>query len=144
MSELSRSLRKRHAAMVGVVGALVALSLLLTTPALCAAATIHFDTFPAGTILTNQLQAQGITFVPYSGAILPLVDVPPSGPVARLDSCAGCGLYPKGARVMFGAVHRTVTAHIGVIGDAGPVRMTAFDASRNSLATQTLAIAAAA
>jgi hypothetical protein len=116
------------------VGLTAALAVLISRSAL--AATVTFTALPAGTILSNQLQPQGIVFSPYEG-VQGVIGPSSSGNVATFNNAPGVELPPSGAQATFATPHSSVQVHVGDALGANPTVMTlmALDSGENIVAT---------
>jgi hypothetical protein len=106
----------------------VALALLFAgAPA--AAGTVRFDALEPRTVVTDQLAAQGVTFQPFEGVTLGVVEENYMGKVASFSYARSMEFPPWGARGSFTVGHKELHLHVAVAQKWGPTEMilTAYD-----------------
>ena len=119
---------------LGVVG----LAVITLASGTAFGATVNFGSLPQGAILTNQLQAQGVVFVPVYG-VSGVIGASPAGNVATFNYAPGVEFPTFAGQANFSALHSTVSAHVGVAPGTNTTSMTltGFDSSGNSVSTMT-------
>ena len=103
-------------------------------------ANVDFSSLATGTVLDKQLA--GVTFLTYKGLVRGVVVDSPSGRIARFTETTGCEFCPSGANMVFSALQRAITVHIGLVPNEGPniqrdLRVTALDAAGSVRAVAT-------
>lgn len=111
--------------------------------------TINFDSLAAGTMVSTQTSAQGVTFVESNAALgatgLPVVVVAkqaPSSPNLIESTCFGCEFDPRTIRANLSRTARVVSAHVGSSGGcASPtITLRAYDAASTVVGSATATV----
>lgn len=101
---------------------LVILALAVAAPA--SAATVRFDSLAPGTVLTDQLRAQGVVFQPFEGVTFGVIERDSGGRVASFRYAHSMEFPPWGARAVLTVAHRELKVRVAVAPKWGPTAMT--------------------
>ena len=136
---------------IAIIVALFTLILFLTPEPTSAQSVVSFDSLVPGTILTDQLQSNGVKFVPYTGRVTPTIIVTSAGNVADFNHCEGsigCEFFASGARGIFSDPHRFLKIHTGLVPGSTPfeaqISLTAYDANGQIVSSSSAMVTAGA
>ncbi len=109
-----------------IIAALATLALLIISKPSSAQSVVSFGSLTPGTMLTDQLESQGVRFAPYARTVTATIIATSAGNVADFNHCEGgiqCEFWFSGARGIFTDQHRFIKVHVGLI----PTQATPFE-----------------